>query len=429
MSRRRHQFQLRRIGVARGPEIIGERAEQAAVAGEYWRGPAGAQAMPGGKFTVIRPQRISRDIAHDDLLPPVGCRPAVPDGGADCDLVDRAVVTFRKAGCGADAQMRAVRIEQQDRAQHARCLRLHGQHELVKHIGKASAGSDQLEQAVLSVAPQLCAPPRGALVGFPQGTLDHRGESAQAIPEHVVGGAALHSLGGKVLGDRPRDEDERDIRSLFLCHLECPQPAEAGGQAEIGENDMRPEFVERATKVAFRIDATDIDRELCALQLVQVQLCVALDVLHHQDFQGLLHGLTPSCPAVDGFPLARSPDPADQGLIPWYCTSRRSAHIQRMTRVGCGSHFIRRVITGMSSLLMERLETNALAPASFAAERWLESSNPETMTTDVWGERSRTNRVPSMPSMPGRRKSMRTMSTCSVSTILSASRTVPASRS
>jgi hypothetical protein len=104
-------------------------------------------------------------------------------------------------------------------------------------------------------------------------------------------------------------------------------------------------------------------------------------------------------------------------------------HIQPVLRRGCGSQFIRLLITGISSVVIERLETNALAPAFFAADRWLEQSKPETMTTDVWGERSRTIRVPSTPSVPGRRKSMRTMSTRSVSTIFSASPTVPASRS
>src|SRR5688572_24942639 len=93
-----------------------------------------------------------------------------------------------------------------------------------------------------------------------------------------------------------------------------------------------------------------------------------------------------------------------------------------------GINFTRRSITGMSSRLTARLETKARAPAFVAAERWLESSKPETMTTEVWGERSRTIRVPSTPSTPGSRKSMSTRSTFSDSTILSASPTLPASR-
>ena len=61
--------------------------------------------------------------------------------------------------------------------------------------------------------------------------------------------------------------------------------------------------------------------------------------------------------------------------------------LQRRTRPRCylcyRSQVTRLSIVGMSSLPIARLETYALAPAFLAAERWLESSKPETMTTDV----------------------------------------------
>ncbi len=52
---RRHQLQFRRVGRARGPEIVGEGAEHVAVPGEYGRGPAGAKAVRGRNGAVIRP--------------------------------------------------------------------------------------------------------------------------------------------------------------------------------------------------------------------------------------------------------------------------------------------------------------------------------------------------------------------------------------
>ena len=81
--------------------------------------------MLGGQVPIILPQRIVRDVGHEDGPALEGRGAAGADGGADRDPVDGLVVGVGQAGGGAVQQALSGVVEDEDRAEHpVRGLRL-----------------------------------------------------------------------------------------------------------------------------------------------------------------------------------------------------------------------------------------------------------------------------------------------------------------
>src|SRR5581483_363379 len=118
VGQHRHQLALALARVVRLAVVDGALTKHAAVRAADGRGPAGAQAVGGRQIAVVGPQRVGRDIRDNHRLPPVGGRATGADGRADGNAVDPPVVPGGQAGGGTVAQVYAVAVEQEDRAEH-----------------------------------------------------------------------------------------------------------------------------------------------------------------------------------------------------------------------------------------------------------------------------------------------------------------------
>jgi len=75
-------------------------------------------------MSPILPQRVTRDVTHNNWLTSKRRSPAGSCLWSDFDAVRAAAIFDRKAGCGAWVQSHAVRIKQKDRAQEFGIFRL-----------------------------------------------------------------------------------------------------------------------------------------------------------------------------------------------------------------------------------------------------------------------------------------------------------------
>ncbi len=103
---------------ARDPVVHGEGAQQAPVAGQDRRGPAGGHARPVGQVPEVVPERVGGDVGDDDRFPPVGGRAARADALTGGDPVDGPVVEVGQARRGPVAQVQAVGFGEQHGDEH-----------------------------------------------------------------------------------------------------------------------------------------------------------------------------------------------------------------------------------------------------------------------------------------------------------------------
>jgi hypothetical protein len=90
------------------------------------------------------------NISYDDLLAQASCCSAGADAGSDLDTINRLNVGIRKAGRGAMAKMRALLIEQKDRAQHVIGLRLDKFDETPQNHAQRCTSRNLFKDAVLT---------------------------------------------------------------------------------------------------------------------------------------------------------------------------------------------------------------------------------------------------------------------------------------
>jgi len=132
-------------GRPRRAEIHGEGAEHAAVAGVQRQRPAGAQAMAGGELTIRRPVGVARDVGGNYRQAGGGGGAATAHARADRHAVDGCVERVRQVRRGADTQVPALLVEQQDRTQHARDGVLEGTRHLIEQGRQRFAAGQPFE--------------------------------------------------------------------------------------------------------------------------------------------------------------------------------------------------------------------------------------------------------------------------------------------
>ena len=125
--------------------VDGEGAQHLAVRREDGLRPAGAHAGAVGQLAVALPQRVGLDVFDHHALGGVGRGAATAHAGPDGDAVHRRVVVRRQAGCGAQLQVLALVIEQQDAAQHGGVERLDAAHRGLQQGGQVVAIGQLLE--------------------------------------------------------------------------------------------------------------------------------------------------------------------------------------------------------------------------------------------------------------------------------------------
>jgi hypothetical protein len=138
------QLRVKFRGAARFGEVQRERSEDLLVRIEDRRRPPGPQAVAQRNFAVIDPQRIACDVFDDHRFASIHGGAARPGAFADRFAVDRPTKFDRQAGRGKVVHVRAIGIEQQNRAQHARRLRLDDAQQRIERLLERSALGHEL---------------------------------------------------------------------------------------------------------------------------------------------------------------------------------------------------------------------------------------------------------------------------------------------
>ena len=105
-------------------EVHRKSPEHPALRIENRRRPTGSQVMSEGEFAIILPQRVRGYVFHNDRFAPEGRRATGTSSWADRFTIDCADECLRKVARRAVPHMDPIRVEQEDRAEHARALRL-----------------------------------------------------------------------------------------------------------------------------------------------------------------------------------------------------------------------------------------------------------------------------------------------------------------
>ncbi len=87
-----------------------------------------------------------------------------------------------------------------------------------------------------------------------QSPLDGRRQARQVALEHVVCGPVSQGVDGVFLADRPRHEDKWNIRQLLVRNGQGGHAIEQG-HAEVREDDVRLELLQRLPKGIFGVHA------------------------------------------------------------------------------------------------------------------------------------------------------------------------------
>ena len=86
-----------------------------------------------------------------------------------------------------------------------------------------------------------------------------------------------------------RNDDERDIGS-FLAHDPERGKSVKIGQAEVGENQIRVEFLQLLQKLVRRSNAQALACYSCSFESRGCELCISGYILQHQDPKDGFHG-------------------------------------------------------------------------------------------------------------------------------------------
>ena len=125
------QAQVSHIGAAGRAEVHREGPEHPALRIENRRRPTGSQVMSEGEFAITIPQRVRGYVFDNDRLAPEGCSAAGTGPRADRFAIDAADECFRKVPRRTVPHMNPIGVQQEDRAEHTRALRLdHAQQQI-----------------------------------------------------------------------------------------------------------------------------------------------------------------------------------------------------------------------------------------------------------------------------------------------------------
>src|SRR5450755_2475071 len=104
--------------------VDGKGAKHPAVLRRDGRGPAGSQAERQSQIAVVGPQRVGRDIGHDDRLLPINGGAARSHARPYLRSVNGPCVFLGKTGGSAVAQSYAVSVQKKNGTQHSAVLLL-----------------------------------------------------------------------------------------------------------------------------------------------------------------------------------------------------------------------------------------------------------------------------------------------------------------
>ncbi len=152
------RLQQAEIAVRRLPRfavIHRDGAEHDAVMTDDWLRPAGAEAERQRELARPFPQRIGGDVADDDGRLAVGGGAARTDRRADLEVVDGGVVGIGKTRARTMAQMPAVRLQQQHRAQRRRRQPLDHVRDLGERVFQRGAGRHEIDNLAALVEERL----------------------------------------------------------------------------------------------------------------------------------------------------------------------------------------------------------------------------------------------------------------------------------
>jgi hypothetical protein len=134
---------------------------------------------------------------------------------------------------------------------------------------------------------------RRALFALAQGPLDRGHEPGEALFHHVIGRPLFQSLNGGFLPQRPRDEDERQLRAALLRESERREAIE-GGQRIIAQDQIKGPPLERFHERLAGLHPLPRARDPGARQHGFNQLRVVGIVFDQQDPVHLIHALPSS---------------------------------------------------------------------------------------------------------------------------------------
>lgn len=181
-------------------KIDGKGAEHAAIATQDRRGPARAEFVGKGEIPVFRPQWVGGDVFDKHDLAAEGCGAAVACVRADREAVGRRAVSGRDARAGGVSQVKTVRIEELDRAEHFAALLFDESQEGIQRRFERRTGRDHSQHR-----PMLFCHRLGLL---PRGDVGKRGNDR-------------HDCACGLVDDGPRicgNPDERAIRAMNAHH-------------------------------------------------------------------------------------------------------------------------------------------------------------------------------------------------------------------
>ncbi len=126
------------------------------------------------------------------------------------------------------------------------------------------------------------APPLGAHLGLLERAAHRRTEPREIVLEHVVHGALMQRLDGTLLADRAGHEDEGHVGRELARNRQRGESIESR-QAQIRQDQMRAEPLERLTHREFALHAADLAADAGARQFAETQLSLGRGILDHQD--------------------------------------------------------------------------------------------------------------------------------------------------
>ena len=129
--------------------VKGERAEDALVAPEDRRRPAGPKPGFAREVAVVVPERVGLDVLDDDSAPAKRRGPARSRLGSDGSADDPADVALGQAGRRARSRDPPGRVEEQDRRERGRRVIFDRDREGVQRRAERRALGDHLEEALL----------------------------------------------------------------------------------------------------------------------------------------------------------------------------------------------------------------------------------------------------------------------------------------
>jgi hypothetical protein len=149
---------------------------------------------------------------------------------------------------------------------------------------------DDIAQAARIAPDLLLRRDPGAVVGRLVERAHHGArQAAEAVLQHVIGGAPLQRIDGAVLAERAGDEDERQLCVVLADDFQRLESAETR-QREIRQHDVRAESLQCLAQPDLGIHPARVEHGAGAPQRTRHQLGVDLLVFDQQYPDCLAHG-------------------------------------------------------------------------------------------------------------------------------------------